>query len=88
MALSGVLTLYPYLAERRKSKQSQLTGGEETLGENVLLLCCWGLHVTVVGNITGIGDDWDEDGAQPVMMAQAGVAGCLGVPHDGPQTGS
>lgn len=74
----------------RKSKQNQLTGEEETLGENVpqLLLCCWGLHVAVVGSITGTGDGWAEDGAQPVMRAEAGVAVCLGVAHDGPQVGA
>lgn len=84
----GGFTLNPYLAEMKKSKRNQLTGGEETLGENVpqLLLCCWGLHVAVVGGITGTGDEWAEDGAQSVMRDGAGVAVCLGV--DGPQVGA
>ncbi len=81
----------PYLAEMRKSKQSQLTGGEETPGENVpqraLLLCCWGPHAAAVGGITGVGDEWAGDGAGPVIGAGAGVAVGLGVGHDGFQVG-
>lgn len=88
----GVLTSDPYLAEMRKSKQNQLTGGKETPGENVpqraLLLCCWGPHVAAAGGTTGIGVEWDEDGAGPVMGAGAGVAVGLEVAHDGPRVGA
>lgn len=76
----------------RKSKQNQLTGGEETPGENVpqraLLLCCWGLHAAAVGGITGSGGEWAEDGAGPVMGVEAGVAVGLVVGHDGSQVGA
>lgn len=76
----------------RKSKQNQLTGGEETPGENVpqraLLLCCWGPHVAAVGGIAGTGAEWAEDGAGPVTGAGAGVAVGLVVAHDGPQVGA
>lgn len=78
----------PYLAKMKKSKQIRLTGAEETLGETVpqVLLCCWGLHVAVVGGITESWAEWAEDGAQSVMRDGDGVAVCLGV--DGPQVGA
>lgn len=54
------LTVNPYLVKMRKSKPSQLTGGEETPGESVpqqyLLLCDWGLHAGGAGGITEIGN--------------------------------
>lgn len=62
----------------RKSKRNQLTGGEETPGENVpqraLLLYCWGPHEARVGGTTGTGDEWAVDRAGTVMGAGAGVA--------------
>lgn len=75
---------------KRKSKQSQLTGGEETLGENVpqLLLCSRNTHAAVVGGITGTESEQTEDGAQPVVRAGPGTASCLGVACDRPQTGA
>lgn len=74
----------------RKSTRNQLTGGEETPGENALqralLPCCWGpCAAAVVGGNTGTGDDWAEDGAGSAMEAGAGEAGGLVVGHDGPQ---
>lgn len=76
----------------RKSKQNQLTGGEETPCENVpqqaLLLCCWGPHVAAVGGITGTGAGCAEDGAQPALGAVVGLAVGFGVAHDGPQDGA
>lgn len=72
----------------RKSKRNQLTGEEETLGENVpqLLLCCWDLCVVVVGSITVSVEERADDGAQFVMRGGMVVVGiCFGVALDGPQ---
>lgn len=53
----------PYLAETRKSKQNQLTGGEKTLGENATqpLLRQRGLRETAEGYNAGFGDGPAEE---------------------------
>ena len=85
MAKSGVLTLDPYLAEMRKSKRNQLTGGEATPDENVPwwapLLCNWGLYTAAVGS----GDEWAEERVETVLGAEAVVVAGYLVDHDGHQ---
>lgn len=82
------LPLNPYLAEMKKSKQSQLTGGEETRSERVtqwaLLLCCWALHALAVEGMAGTVDDWIDDAAEAVIWSGAGLALGLGAAHDDP----
>lgn len=73
----------PYLAEMKKSKQNQLTGGEKTLGENATQppLRHRGPRETAAGYDAGFGDGPAEEGAR-----RATTAG-LGVVPVGPQVG-
>lgn len=74
----------PYLAEMRKSRQNQLTGGGETPVENLplwgLLLCCWGLQLAVFEAVAV------TDNERP-MTAEAAVASVFGAGHDGLHVG-
>lgn len=71
----------------RKSKPSQLTGGEgtpsESVPQRVLLLLCWGLRAAAGGDMTGTGDEGGEDGAGAATGAGVEVGPVFA--HDGPQ---
>lgn len=76
----------------KKSKQNQLTGGEETPAENVpqqaLLLCCRCLLAAAGGGITGSGDAQAEDEDGTVMRAGTALAVGCDVGHNGLQVGT
>lgn len=68
------LALVSYLAEMKKSKQNQLTGGEVNPGASLrgwtLLLCSWGPYTDAAGTE----EEGDEDRSETGMWA-GGAAG-------------